>query len=304
MGSHRTLNGFVVAIAIAGVAASFALPRGTIAAEPELFLVLLGMTALAGMYPISLAGTGVRLTMTHPLILGTLAVLGPRAAIASALTAVVAATFVREDLRRPIRVVFNFSEVALSTSLAALAFQAVGGGGPEVVDFVLPLFVATAVFFVVNTGLVAGVVALDRGESFPHVWRRSFGWATPAYFAAVTISLGIVLLLTELGSWALSLALPPCWLLAAFYRMHDRAIQAKQNRIAEVEALNAELRDALAKVKTLEGVLPICMHCKSIRDDDDTWRRLEAYVQSHSKATFTHGLCDHCHDEHYVKAGS
>ena len=130
----------------------------------------------------------------------------------------------------------------------------------------------------------------------------SFGWTTPAYFAAPTISLGLFLLLTEFGPWTLALALPPCWLLAAFYRAHERALEEKQARIRQVEALNGELIEALAKVKTLEGVLPICMHCKRIRDDNDTWRRLEAFVESHSDATFTHGLCNHCRDEHYGEA--
>ena len=60
-----------------------------------------------------------------------------------------------------------------------------------------------------------------------------------------------------------------------------------------------ELEDALGHVKTLQGLIPICMHCKNVRRDADTWQRVEAYVQENSEAVFTHSLCDSCMDLHY-----
>ena len=57
---------------------------------------------------------------------------------------------------------------------------------------------------------------------------------------------------------------------------------------------NAELAAALAKVKLLDGLLPICSACKKIRDDKGYWSQVESYVQEHSQATFTHGLCPDC----------
>ncbi len=60
-----------------------------------------------------------------------------------------------------------------------------------------------------------------------------------------------------------------------------------------------ELEEALAHVKRLQGLLPICMHCKKIRDDKDTWHRLETYIQEHSQAMFTHSLCQECLERHY-----
>ena len=61
----------------------------------------------------------------------------------------------------------------------------------------------------------------------------------------------------------------------------------------------AELESALAHVRTLQGLLPICMHCKSIRDDSNTWHRLETYIERHSNALFTHSLCRKCLATHY-----
>ena len=63
---------------------------------------------------------------------------------------------------------------------------------------------------------------------------------------------------------------------------------------AERERLIVELQDAIAKVKTLSGLLPICASCKKIRDDGGYWNTVELYVEQHSAATFTHGICPDC----------
>ncbi|MEI6209563.1 MAG: response regulator [Desulfuromonadales bacterium] len=60
---------------------------------------------------------------------------------------------------------------------------------------------------------------------------------------------------------------------------------------------NEELEAALARVKQLEGIIPICMYCKKIRDDQQTWQQLEAYISNHSEAKFSHGICPHCTEE-------
>ena len=62
-----------------------------------------------------------------------------------------------------------------------------------------------------------------------------------------------------------------------------------------------ELEQAIQHVKTLQGLLPICMYCKKIRDDSDSWHRLESYIERHPDALFTHSLCSDCRDEHYPK---
>lgn len=68
-----------------------------------------------------------------------------------------------------------------------------------------------------------------------------------------------------------------------------------------LEARVAELEEALAHVRTLQGILPICMHCRKIRTDQVSWECLESYVQKHSEAQFSHGLCPECLDKYYPK---
>ncbi|OQX17760.1 MAG: hypothetical protein BWK76_09585 [Desulfobulbaceae bacterium A2] len=64
--------------------------------------------------------------------------------------------------------------------------------------------------------------------------------------------------------------------------------------LEEKERLIAELREAMAKVKTLSGLLPICASCKKVRDDHGYWSQIEAYVSQHSEAQFSHGICPDC----------
>ncbi len=61
----------------------------------------------------------------------------------------------------------------------------------------------------------------------------------------------------------------------------------------------AKLERALAEVKTLRGILPICSFCKKIRDDDDSWHQIEVYVKERSDADFSHGICPVCAKKHY-----
>ncbi|MDA3831916.1 MAG: hypothetical protein PF495_00815, partial [Spirochaetales bacterium] len=65
------------------------------------------------------------------------------------------------------------------------------------------------------------------------------------------------------------------------------------------DVLISNLQDALAKVKTLSGFLPICANCKKIRDDNGYWNQIEAYIRDHSEAEFSHGICPDCEKKLY-----
>ncbi len=82
-------------------------------------------------------------------------------------------------------------------------------------------------------------------------------------------------------------------------------ITVRKHLEEEREKLIAELKEALAKVKTLSGLLPICSHCKKVRDDKGYWRQIEIYIRDRSEAEFSHGICPDClkkfYPEHYDK---
>jgi len=59
----------------------------------------------------------------------------------------------------------------------------------------------------------------------------------------------------------------------------------------------AQLESALARVKQLHGLLPICSYCKKIRNDRNYWQQLESYISAHSEAVFSHGICPECYEQ-------
>jgi len=59
----------------------------------------------------------------------------------------------------------------------------------------------------------------------------------------------------------------------------------------------AELEEALSQVKQLQGLLPICTYCKSIRDDGNYWQRVENYIGNHSDVQFSHSICPDCYNQ-------
>ena len=73
-----------------------------------------------------------------------------------------------------------------------------------------------------------------------------------------------------------------------------RDISKRKNAEVERERLIGELQAALAQVRTLRGLIPICAWCKKIRNDEGYWEQLEFYIKSHSEADFTHGMCPDC----------
>lgn len=79
----------------------------------------------------------------------------------------------------------------------------------------------------------------------------------------------------------------------------DRLAAVIRERTADLEELNAELEEALSKVKILSGLLPICSYCKRIRDDKGYWSQIEAFIREHSDADFSHSICPDCARKHF-----
>jgi hypothetical protein len=79
--------------------------------------------------------------------------------------------------------------------------------------------------------------------------------------------------------------------------IHD--ITARKTAEEENNRLIQQLQLAITDIETLEGILPICCHCKKIRNDQGDWEQMEVYVSRRSKADFSHGVCPDCLEIHY-----
>ena len=73
-----------------------------------------------------------------------------------------------------------------------------------------------------------------------------------------------------------------------------KEMDCRKEREQELRRSNNELQRALSEVKILKGLVPICASCKKIRNDQGFWQQLEEYIQQHSEAEFSHGLCSPC----------
>jgi glucose-6-phosphate-specific signal transduction histidine kinase len=72
-----------------------------------------------------------------------------------------------------------------------------------------------------------------------------------------------------------------------------------QETAQRLEQTNKDLQEAMDNIKTLSGLIPICAHCKSIRDDEGFWQQLEFYLHERTELEFTHGICPSCVEKHY-----
>lgn len=107
------------------------------------------------------------------------------------------------------------------------------------------------------------------------------------------------------------LRIPVLLILATFYGVTVEAVRRERirgtgllNTITQLkqseeerERLIQELQEALANIKTLSGMLPICASCKKIRDDKGYWNQIETYIRAHSGVNFTHGICPECSEK-------
>ncbi len=86
------------------------------------------------------------------------------------------------------------------------------------------------------------------------------------------------------------------------YRTIDNVIEGAVLtfvNVTEMKQAQDSLQKAFDQIKTLRGIIPICMHCKKIRDDKGYWNQVENYVHDHSDAEFSHGICPECMKELY-----
>lgn len=90
--------------------------------------------------------------------------------------------------------------------------------------------------------------------------------------------------------------------LALFAIWTATVLGLQRTKLEQIRLIAIEEREeALREIKALKGLIPICAKCKKIRDDEGFWNQLESYIEKHSEASFSHGVCPECSDELYGK---
>lgn len=121
---------------------------------------------------------------------------------------------------------------------------------------------------------------------------REGGHPSPAYIILLTARTSREDIVSGLESGADDYVTKP------FHNEELRARVGGGARIVELQTSLAqrvrELEEALTRVQLLQGLLPICSYCKKIRNDQNYWQQVEAYISEHSGAVFSHGICPDC----------
>ena len=124
---------------------------------------------------------------------------------------------------------------------------------------------------------------------------RKMPSSTPPYLILLTAKGGREDLVTGLEAGANDYVTKPFNReeLRARVQVGVRMVELQQHLADRVRALE----EALARVKQLQGLLPICSYCKKIRDDQNYWQQVESYIAEHSQAQFSHSICPDCYEK-------
>jgi hypothetical protein len=82
-------------------------------------------------------------------------------------------------------------------------------------------------------------------------------------------------------------------LIWGYYHLRHHLRKRQEAELAKAKLIDS-LQNALTEIKTMSGLIPICANCKSIRNDSGFWQKVELYIEQHSDATFSHGICPEC----------
>jgi hypothetical protein len=140
------------------------------------------------------------------------------------------------------RLAFNLGAVFLSTLAASGVFRAAGGGHPDqsLISMVRPLGIATVIYFLVNTGLVAAAISLEKNQPYARTWRVTFMWTLPSCLAGLPLAIAMLVVLDSSVLWTAALSVPACWLIRAFYRSHAQAREANTSQTCGPQSLRAD----------------------------------------------------------------
>ena len=244
---NKRVVGFVV-LTVVGAALGVLSVWAPLSGETWMGTFLLAtLVALAGATPVRLPGIKTSVSATDPFVFTALAAYGPVAACVVAAAGVLGGVL-RRTGRNSLRLIFNLANVIFSSAVAGQVFVAMGGAEVNgVLARVLPLIVATTVYFMLNTLMVSGVIVMQTGRPFLPTWSQSGLWTAVSAYAGLTLAAGLLWLLELIGPSGLALGIPPCWLLAAFYRSHKERQEEQAHRIAQVENLNVKLEDKVSE---------------------------------------------------------
>ena len=251
---------YLAAVIIGGVSTFAAFFPRTFP-EPVLFSVLVGLTCVTSVWkvnlPISLA-SGSTLSVSYAANLMALLLLGPGHAVTIAVAGAWTQCTFKVKRRYPLyRTIFSAAAEALTMVATGAVYIWLGGRIRPVASFDLagPLVGAIATYFLVNTGLVAGAIALSTGQRVTKVWRDDFLWSATSFMVAGTAGAIAAIIVDRGGHWNAILVLAPLHLTYSTYRLFIGRLDDHRRHAAEAGRLHEQTVEALEQTRRAEREL-------------------------------------------------
>jgi signal transduction histidine kinase/ActR/RegA family two-component response regulator len=229
--------------------------------QPMLLACLLIAACVTSLWKVTLPiplSSGSTLSVSYAADLTTLLLLGPRHALIVAIVGVwTQCTLNIKTPYPPYRTAFSMAAEAMTMVATGLVYVSLGGpSGPlDVSALAKPLVGAIATYFLVNTGLVAGAIALSTGRSLWQVWRGEFLWSGASYMVAGTAGALAAVAVQRGEQWKAVLLLAPVYLTYRTYRIFVGRLEDHERHEAETKRLHEETLEALSQARHAEGAL-------------------------------------------------
>jgi diguanylate cyclase (GGDEF)-like protein/putative nucleotidyltransferase with HDIG domain len=212
-----------------------------------LFLMALTVVTSAAKIELPLGRSQSNLSLAHAVNFWALLALGPAPTVCIAAVSAAAQCTLRTNSANPLhRVLFSIASLTVTVWLAALPLDWARGADPtSLVSLLRGVAIIAPLYFIINTGLVAGAVALSTRQSIPQVWQRNFLWSAPSYLVGAALAAAATSAWDKgWFVWLLLLAAPLYLVFHSYHSVvarlkdeHDQTRRAMDVQIATIEAL-------------------------------------------------------------------
>jgi diguanylate cyclase (GGDEF)-like protein/putative nucleotidyltransferase with HDIG domain len=246
-----TARSYVTAVIAAGaVVFVVCLPLARVD-SPLLFLALLALSSATAVLKVHLPllSSSSTMSVSYAIDFASLLLLGPHGTMIVAAASAFSQCHLSTRSRTPVhRTLFSMAALVLAVEGAGLAFNLFSAGPVSGFSTMAePLMAAALVYFVVNTVLVAGAIALSTGDGFATTWRQNFLWSAPSYFVGAGSAALAVWVISKAGYWMAPLTFAPIYLTYRTYKVYMGRIEDEQRHVQQTSDLHLATIEALAR---------------------------------------------------------
>lgn len=217
------------------------------------WLLLAGLTLLTGSFTVKVPTVNAHISVSETFVFAAVLLFGPAAgAITVLLECLVILFWMKKHGNAPHRVLFNLAAPAVSIWISGQAFFLTSGIAPyaqhatPLPALFLPLFLFTSLYFLLNSGLVACVVALETGKSPIKVWWQNFTWLSVTYFSGASVAALIVTYTRDLDLSALAIMVPLLVVMYLTFRTAMGRVDDTNKHLTELNRLYLSTIETLA----------------------------------------------------------